>query len=77
MNMKPWKPLPIELRIFLRLTINMGHVRKDRIQNYWSTDHLLATPICRKMMTWNRYLQILRYLYFVNNKEIENHETCN
>jgi len=29
MHMKPWKPLTVdELRIFLGVTINMGHVRK-------------------------------------------------
>jgi len=51
----------------------MGHVRKGNIQDYWSTDPLLATSIFRKIITRNQYLQILRYLHFTNNEEIENH----
>jgi len=74
MHMKPWKPLTVdELRIFLGVIINIGHARKSKLQDYWSTDPLLATPIFRKIMTRNRYLQILRYLHFANNEEIENH----
>ncbi|XP_020296172.1 piggyBac transposable element-derived protein 4-like [Pseudomyrmex gracilis] len=73
-NMKSWEPLTVdELRIFLGTTINMGHVRKGAIQNYWSTDPLLETPIFKKIMHRNRYLQILRFLHFSNNEEIVNH----
>lgn len=74
MNMKPWKLLTVdELRIFLGLTINMGHVRKGSLESYWSTDPLLATPLFGNIMPRNRYLQILRFLHFANNEEIENH----
>ena len=41
-NMAPWKDVTVEeLRIFLALTINMGHVRKCNVKNYWSMDPLL------------------------------------
>ncbi|XP_020298401.1 piggyBac transposable element-derived protein 4-like [Pseudomyrmex gracilis] len=73
-NMKSWEPLTVdELRFFLGTTINMGLVQKGAIQNYWSTDPLLKTPIFRKIMRRNRYLQILRFLHFSNNEEIVNH----
>lgn len=83
MNMKSWKPLTVdELRIFLGLTINMGHVRKGSLESYWSTDPLLATPLFGNIMSRNRYLQILRFLHFANNEEIdssppEKNKTCN
>jgi len=73
-KMAPWKDVNIEeLRIFLGLSINMGHVIKGDLQNYWSKDPLLSTPIFRQFMTRNRYLQILRYLHFTNNEEIIDH----
>jgi len=75
-KMAPWKDVNIkELRIFLGLSINMGHVIKGNLQNYWSnwSNPLLSTPIFRQFMTRNRYLQILRYLHFTNNEEIINH----
>jgi len=72
-KMAPWKDVNIEeLRIFLGLSINMGHVIKGNLQNYWSKDPLLS-PIFRQFMTRNRYLQILRYLHFTNNEEIIDH----
>ena len=70
-NMASWKDINIEdLRKFLGLSINMGHTIKGNVQNYWSTDPLLSTPIFGQIMTRNRYLQILRYLHFSNNEEI-------
>lgn len=45
-NMKPWSPVTEnELRTFIGITINMGHVRKGALKDYWSKDSLLATPI--------------------------------
>ncbi|XP_066593224.1 piggyBac transposable element-derived protein 4-like [Prorops nasuta] len=74
LNMKAWEPVTVnELRVFLGLTINMGHVRKSKLENYWSTDPLLSTPIFNTVMCRNRYLQILRFLHFANNDELGNH----
>ncbi|XP_066585873.1 piggyBac transposable element-derived protein 4-like [Prorops nasuta] len=74
LNMKAWEPVTVnELRVFLALTINMGHIRKSKLENYWSTDPLLSTLIFTTVMCRNRYLQILRYLHFANNDELGNH----
>ncbi|XP_066602390.1 piggyBac transposable element-derived protein 4-like [Prorops nasuta] len=73
-NMNAWEPSTVnELRVFLALTINMGHVRKSKLENYWSTDPLLSAPIFSTVMCRNRYLQILRFLHFANNDELGNH----
>ena len=45
----------------------MDLVRKNQLKNYWSTDPLLATPI-EQTITRYRYLDILRFLHFSNNK---------
>ncbi|XP_032688641.1 piggyBac transposable element-derived protein 4-like [Odontomachus brunneus] len=74
LHMQPWVDLTVEeLKTFIDLTILMGHVRKGSIQDYWSTDSILLTSIFRQTMSRNRYLQILRYLHFQNNKDTINH----
>ena len=37
------------------------------MDDYWSTNPLLETPIFRKTMTRNRFKQILLFLHFSNN----------
>ncbi|XP_020298998.1 piggyBac transposable element-derived protein 4-like [Pseudomyrmex gracilis] len=73
-HMKPWTPITEdELWIMIALSINMGHVVKRHLKNYWSQDPLLYTPIYGGSLSQNRYVQILRYLHFSNNKEVSNH----
>lgn len=73
-KMKPWSPVTEnELRTFFGLTINMGHIRKGALKDYWSEDFLLSTPLFGNIMPRNRYLQILRYLHFANNEDAVNH----
>lgn len=73
-NMKVWTDLTeAELWTFIALSINMGHVVKGQLNDYWSQDPLLCTPIFGDILSRNRYLQILRYLHFSNNLEVSNH----
>ncbi|XP_032689157.1 glutamic acid-rich protein-like, partial [Odontomachus brunneus] len=45
-HMKPWTPITEdELWIIIALSINMGHVVKGQLKDYWSRDPLLYTPI--------------------------------
>jgi len=39
------------------------------LKSYWSTDHLLHTPIFGQIMFRDRYIKILRYLYFHDNED--------
>jgi len=73
-HMKPWTPITEdELWIMIALSINMGHVVKGQLKDYWSQDLLLYTPIYGESLSRNRYLQILRYLHFSNHEEVSNH----
>ncbi|GFQ99979.1 piggyBac transposable element-derived protein 4 [Trichonephila clavata] len=45
----------------------MGDVDKDNIKEHWSTDPRLETPIFRKIMPRDGFLNLLRYLHFENN----------
>jgi len=54
--------------LFLTLSIQMGHGVRDKLTDYWSTFDQLYTPFFGTMMKWDRYLHILRYLHFTDNK---------
>ncbi|XP_054718570.1 piggyBac transposable element-derived protein 4-like [Uloborus diversus] len=57
-----------EINVFFGLVLLMGHIYKDSISDYWSNDELIDTPIFRKAMTRDRFLEILKYLHFENNE---------
>lgn len=60
---------PTEMEKFFGLILLMGHIEKDSIRDYWTTDKFLETPIFRKIMSRDRFLSILKYLHFSNNHE--------
>lgn len=73
-KMRAWEDLgKDELKKFLGLTILMGHVKKVALDDYWSRNPLLVTPIFNQTMPRNRFEQILRFLHFHNNETPLNH----
>jgi hypothetical protein len=46
----------------------MAHTKKNRISDYWSTDHLISIPMFSQLFSRDRYLYLLRYLHFNNNQ---------
>ncbi|XP_035217856.1 piggyBac transposable element-derived protein 4-like [Stegodyphus dumicola] len=70
-----WKNVSAsELRKFLALTLLMGHIDKDSLKDYWSTDEMIETPFFGKAIARDRYLNILRFLHFSDNKLAPNKE---
>ena len=67
-----WSDVSIpELKTWLGLMLAMGIVqKKGRLGEYWSTHWLTQTPGFNDMMPRNRFLQILRYLHFVDNEDV-------
>ena len=60
-----------ELKTWLCLLLSMGMLQKiDRLSDYWSEEPVLATPIFGLTMTSKRFLQIMRFLHFVNNEDL-------
>jgi hypothetical protein len=65
----PWVDANIdEMYVFLATTMLMTHVKKHKIQEYWSTDQLIMTPVFSHIFSRDRYLALLRYIHFNNNE---------
>ncbi|KAG8238845.1 hypothetical protein J437_LFUL018294, partial [Ladona fulva] len=52
---------------FLAITLLMPRTKKLSLNDYWSRDVLIRTPIFGELMSRDRYLMILRMLHFSNN----------
>ena len=65
-----WYPVSVEEMkgwVAVYLCMGSGIINKPNILSYWSTDPILSTPFFGATMSRARFLQILRYLHFVDN----------
>ncbi|XP_076652740.1 piggyBac transposable element-derived protein 4 isoform X3 [Halictus rubicundus] len=68
-----WTPVDCnEIKIYFALCIIMAQVKKPNIQMNWSKRAVIETPIFRKTMPLQRFLQITRFLHFSNNDTTDN-----
>ncbi|XP_020292495.1 piggyBac transposable element-derived protein 4-like [Pseudomyrmex gracilis] len=68
---KKWRDITVaEMKKFLGLIVLMGQVKKDMVHEYWSTDPAIETPFFSKVMSRNRFMQILQTWHFSNNDNI-------
>jgi hypothetical protein len=58
-----------DMMTFIALALQMGHDLKDILCDYWSRLRQLHTPFYRETMTRDRFLHILRFLYFADNSQ--------
>lgn len=67
-NKSAWsKPSLPEIKAFIGLCFLMGIDVKPETKLYWSTDPFMESPIFRKTMPRNRFMQVMRYLHFSDN----------
>lgn len=59
-----------EILTLLAVVILMGVVHKPRFAMYWSTDSLISTPIFSQIISRDRFLILMRFLHFADNKNI-------
>lgn len=65
---REWKLIsPQEMHLFFALSILQGINKKPEESMYWTKKTSLETPFFRKIMSYNRYCEIKKYLHFVNN----------
>ena len=63
-----WYPVSVEeMKGWVAAYLCMGIKNKPNILSYWNTDSILSTPFFGATMSRTRFLQILRYLHFVDN----------
>jgi len=58
-----------EMKVFVALVILMGIIKKNCLEDYWSTDETISTSFFGKMMSKDRFLLILSNLHLVDNEE--------
>ncbi|KAG5867349.1 hypothetical protein JTB14_038395 [Gonioctena quinquepunctata] len=65
---RSWTPVDRhEMYIFIAVTLLMPLTKKQRINDYWSTDSFLLTPAFGQIMPRDRYLLLLKMLHFGDN----------
>jgi hypothetical protein len=68
-----WKYAHINLtdiKKFLAIIIMMGHVKKDKIREYWSARKLLEKQIFGKLMSRSRFKQIWSFWHYSDNSAL-------
>jgi len=59
-----------EMHVFHAITINMGHCIQDEMTDYWSRADNFHTAFYGNGMPRDRYLHILRFLHFTDDKKV-------
>jgi len=57
-----------EMLVFLARTIQMGHCIRDKLTDYWSRAYNFHTTFYGNGMKRDRFLHILRFLHFTDNR---------
>ena len=58
------------MKKFIGLLLAMGIVKKPHIEDYWSTDPILSTPVFNDTMSRDRFELLLKLWHFSNNEEM-------
>ena len=59
-----------ELLTLLAVVILMGVVHKPIFAIYWSTESLISIPIFSQIISGDRFLILMRFVHFADNKNI-------
>jgi len=58
-----------DMMTFIALALQMGHVFKDTLHDYWYRLRQTRTPFFGETMTRDKFLHILRFLHFADNSQ--------
>ncbi|KAK3861583.1 hypothetical protein Pcinc_032495 [Petrolisthes cinctipes] len=74
-NNPNFRVTPDCLRNFLGILLYTGYHKLPSEHHYWSLDEDFDTPMIRNVMPRKRFMQMKRYLHFVNNKKASQNKT--
>ena len=67
-RIKRWRPVEYkEMYSYFAVALLMPHVRKNKLNSYWSNDEFIITPIFSRLMKRDRFLLITKLLHFTDN----------
>lgn len=58
-----------EMYVFFAIYILMGSGHRTSQNEYWKTSGLLETPMFRKVMPYNRYILLNKFIHFADNSD--------
>lgn len=74
-TVKNYRPTDVnEMYTFFGLCLLMPLTKKHRLQDYWTKDFIIETPIFSQVMSRDRYFQLLRYLHFCDNDNMDKND---
>ncbi|XP_050295136.1 piggyBac transposable element-derived protein 4-like [Anthonomus grandis grandis] len=67
-RIKRWRPVEYkEMYSYFAVALLMPHVKKNKLNYYWSNDEFIKTPIFSRLMKRDRLLLITKLLHFTDN----------
>lgn len=73
--LKNYRPTDVnEMYTFFGVCLLMPLTKKHRLQDYWTKEFIIETPIFGQVMSRDRYFQILRFLHFCDNDNIDKND---
>ena len=64
-----------EMKKFMGIILLMGHTVKKTLKEYWSNDPLEGMPIFSRVMSRDRFMQILQFWHFSDNSLLNENST--
>ena len=72
---RQWVPVTVpEMKVFLSLSLLMGIIVKPEIDQYWSRNALLYTPIFSSSISRDRWMLIMEFLHFADNSQPQHND---
>ena len=65
-----------EFRCFLAILMLSGYNKRPRMRMYWEESEDVKCPLVADAMRRNRFLQILRYVHFCDNSQLDEADKC-
>lgn len=67
-RIKRWRPIEYkEIYSYFAVALLMPHVKKNKLNSYWSNDEFIITPIFSRLMKRDRFLLMTKLLHFTDN----------